>query len=565
MTPMRPRTHDKHRPKLRIALGWLIVTGVPASAAPPGPDAVQRSIEQGFASMRNGQQPGCAVGVSRIGQPDLMNSFGYADLGAAQMIDPDTSFNIGSASKQFTGFAITLLEQEGRLRVTDSIRRYLPELPAFAQGITIDHLLHHTGGVPNLELLIRLRGLVGNGTVPAATRLSLLSSMHSWNQPPGVAYEYSNTGYVLLAQIVARVSGMPFASFLKTRVFEPAGMHRTIVLDAVRTGADTAQPYEPDGKGGFAPGLSMQPGEGPSGVQSSLRDMLAWAHTMLAMAHDKRPVMRRMAMAGTLDTGETLAYGRGLRLDHANGIATIGHQGAWSSYRAEYRLFPDRRAAIVVLCNRADAAPWEQADRMARALFPGASGGGDDAERLALTPGRSEQAPEPGLYRNTLTGAYLTIDQDAKGVVRVDGPLRFPLVQERPGIFLARVSGMFSYTERYAFVPGPGGEHSRLVVRSFGEPSTFEHVAPWHPATLDRYAGTYTGASLGLRVNLESRNGQLVAHVGGRDLALEPLGLETFGNREANVFFQFGPDDRQDSFTLTLPFLRNQTFQRLIP
>src|SRR5262245_53640572 len=172
--------------------------------------------------------PGCAVGVAVNGRPVIGKAYGMADLEHDVRNVPETIFEAGSVSKQFTAAAVLLLARDGKLSLDDAAHKYVPELPDYGAPLTIRHMLTHTSGLRDWGNVAQIAGW------PRGTRvhthdhvLDIVSRQRALNFTPGTRWSYSNTGYNLAAIIVSRVSGMSFADFCRTRIFEPLGMTHT--------------------------------------------------------------------------------------------------------------------------------------------------------------------------------------------------------------------------------------------------------------------------------------------------------------------------------------------------
>jgi len=214
---------------LAALLGALPLLSDAATAA--ATTAPARSLEQQvdalFARWRQPGTPGAVVEVIRDGKVLLSKGYGMADLERHAPLTPASRIAIGSNSKQFTAFCIHLLAQDGKLALDDDIHRYLPELPDYGTKITIRHLLHHTSGLRDYFELLFLTGTHGDDVITEDDALTVVERQHALNFAPGAEHLYSNTGYLLLGQIVARVSGKPLAEFARERIFAPLGMTHT--------------------------------------------------------------------------------------------------------------------------------------------------------------------------------------------------------------------------------------------------------------------------------------------------------------------------------------------------
>ena len=230
--------------------GILFCMAVPLSggalaqvAAPAEPAALAR-LDALFAKWNSKDSPGCAVAVSRNGQAIATRAYGMADLEKGVPATPDSIYEAGSDSKQFTAAAILMLAREGKLSLDDDIRKYLPELPTYSAPVTIRHMLHHTSGLRDWGSVAAIEGWPRNSrTASNDDVLEIASRQSELNFAPGAHYLYSNSNYNLAAIVVARVSGQSLADFTSERIFKPLGMTHTSWRDdhgevvAGRTGA----------------------------------------------------------------------------------------------------------------------------------------------------------------------------------------------------------------------------------------------------------------------------------------------------------------------------------------
>jgi CubicO group peptidase (beta-lactamase class C family) len=182
-------------------------------------DSIDNRIAAIFAPFGRTDAPGCVVGVFRGGAVLYTGAFGMADVSHGIPLTDTTRMAIASTSKQFTAMAVLLLEAEGKVRLDDDIRRYVPELPVFGRPITIRHLLNHTSGLRDTWNLFDMAGWRMSDVETQADLLWLLHRQEGLNHPTGTEFLYNNTGYALLALLVERVSGTTFRRFVTERVF----------------------------------------------------------------------------------------------------------------------------------------------------------------------------------------------------------------------------------------------------------------------------------------------------------------------------------------------------------
>src|ERR1700694_3926189 len=163
------------------------------------------AVDEVFGDLTKSGSPGCALGVYRDGKIIYAKGYGLANLEENVPITPQSVFDIGSTSKQFTSASILLLEKQGKLSVNDDVRKYLPELPDYGQKITILHLLNHTSGLRDYLTLMELAGINTDSVHTDEDALRIIVRQKALNFAPGSDWLYSNTGFFLLSVIVKRV------------------------------------------------------------------------------------------------------------------------------------------------------------------------------------------------------------------------------------------------------------------------------------------------------------------------------------------------------------------------
>lgn len=339
---------------------------------PEGPSsaAMTAGIDSLFAAY-TGTVPGASLIVIRDGAPVVARSYGLSDLDARTPVTQTTNFRLASLTKQFTATAVLLLVKEGRVTLDDRVRDILPELPAYAADVRVRHLLTHTSGLWAYEDFVpdSQTTQVHDRDVPG-----LIARADSLYFPPGSAFRYSNTGYALLALIVERRSGTPFARFLRTRIFEPLGMTSTVAHESgVSAVPHRAFGYSIEsGTGKFLPTdqSSTSAVLGDGGIYSSVNDLALWdaALDRHALVDDatQRAIWTPMVLTG----GATTRYGFGWFIDNAGDDLGVSHHGETMGFTNFIIKYPRRRLTVVVLTNRSGGAPWDIAIRVAR-LFGG--------------------------------------------------------------------------------------------------------------------------------------------------------------------------------------------------
>lgn len=346
------------------------------------------ALDSIFAPLVEGRSPGIAVLVRKDGQTVFQRGYGVRELRAFARIDSDTNFRLASCTKQFTAMATMLLVHDGKLRYDSRLTDLISGFPEYGRAITIRHLLTHTSGLPDYEDLM---GETWTSThqIRDEEVLSLLEKAKP-KFAPGTSWAYSNSGYVLLGLIVARVSGVPFPQFLHDRIFDPLHMTGTVAYVA---GQNTV-PHRAFGytkeKNGFAEtdqsATSATLGDG--GVYSNLEDLAKWDaalenHVLLSqeemraalepvkLANGSTPYWPQTPGDDNLKPGRPVSYGFGWFLDPYNGHARIWHFGGTMGFRTAIERFTADKLTIVILCNRTDLDPGKLALQVAGAVLDG--------------------------------------------------------------------------------------------------------------------------------------------------------------------------------------------------
>ncbi len=340
-----------------FGLAFQIATlpAAPLVAGEPEQLDLGSRVDELYADQHRSDAPGGVVAVIENGRIVHETAFGMADLERGVAITTDSVFEIGSISKQFTAMCILLLELDGKLSVEDDVRKYVKELSEYERPITIRHLLHHTSGIRDIETLIPLAGIPWMNYSSHDDMLELVFRQRGLNFPPGDQYLYSNSGYLLLAEIVERVSGLSLRDFAANRIFEPLGMRSTQFWDHPSQIIERrAIAYEASADGGWDNALWYNPFAGPAGVYTSAGDLARWD----ANFYDNRlgggaELIARMETPGLLESGEEIEYAMGLMVESYRDQRMVSHGGAWMGYRASLERFPDQRLTIVALSNGA--------------------------------------------------------------------------------------------------------------------------------------------------------------------------------------------------------------------
>ena len=304
-----------------------------------------------MARYTDNERPGCAIGVLQEGKVLFSKGYGLANLDYHIAFTPQTVSDIGSVAKQFTAMAMLLLERDGKLHLDSDIRIYLPEVPDFGHPIHVFDLLHHTSGIREIYGTEELAGYRPGDGILQEDALTLVTHSTELNFKPGDAYSYCNTAFMLLAEIIRRVSGMTFEDYMQTHIFKPLGMDHTFIMD--RRGErfpGTATSYGGE-DGSYVQVFDNSTVQGAGGMYTTLDDMMKWLANYRKPVVGDDQIIARMKIPGILNDGDTLNYALALDVGDYRGQHAFGHTGSSAGYRAQLLFFSEKDLGVMVKTN----------------------------------------------------------------------------------------------------------------------------------------------------------------------------------------------------------------------
>ncbi len=335
-------------------------------------------IDHIFAELKSDDGPGGAVVVIRNGSIVFKRGYGVTDLRSRRRIDEHTNFRLASCTKQFTAMAVMLLVRDGKLRYQDRLTDIFPDFPEYGESITIRNLLNHTSGLLDYEDLMA-RPVAGTPLqdipqIKDAGVLELLKQQKTTKFPPGSRWDYSNSGYAVLAMVVEKVSGQPFGDFLHDRIFAPLDMKQTVAYEKGKnTVAHRAYGHTHDGPAWRE--MDQSPTSavlGDGGVYSSLADLAKWGralahYTLLSEAEMEPAIIPVKVPDGSVQgpDGTPATYGFGWFLNPYKSRSRMWHYGETVGFRTTIQRLVEDKLTIIVLCNRDDVVPANLALKVA--------------------------------------------------------------------------------------------------------------------------------------------------------------------------------------------------------
>jgi CubicO group peptidase (beta-lactamase class C family) len=536
-----------------------LVVGTSATSSANEADEKTTAVDDIFRDYGKAGSPGCALAIYRDGAIIYEKGYGLANIEQATSITPQSVFDIGSTSKQFTAASVLLLEKQGRLSINDDVRKYIPELPDYGQTITILHLLNHTSGLRDYLNLMWLAAINFDSVTTDDDALQLVARQKALNFAPGSDWLYSNTGYFLLSVIVKRVSGKTLREFASENIFVPLQMSQTQFRDDhTALIANRALAYVPNEKeGGYALDVSYFEQTGDGAVHTSADDLQKWDENFYTGQVGGTTILAEMQEQGKLNSGKVLDYAKGLFIADYRGLRTVSHGGSWGGYRAELLRFPDQHFSVACLCNRGDANPSKMAQQVADIFLGSLMRPSEDTAAAQGSPDAATLTDEQlakvaGTYRNVTTGAMARVSVRNHQLLADIFGTKAELSATSPTEFVTESAPKIELI----FEPASDGAPKKMrIANEKGAAAEYEAVADYalSAAELNAHTGDYASDELAVsfRLGMVEDKLKLVA-------ILDPAGVKRSGGIPLNELRPALVDEFEVSGTsVTLHFARN--------
>ena len=502
---------------------------------------VTSRIREVFEPWNSTKTPGAAIAIIKDGIVIFEEAYGSANLEFGVQNTPETLFNIASNSKQFTAYAMLHLAQEGKISLEDDIRKYIPEITDFGETIKVKNLAQHTHGIRGITYLLGMAGWHIEDVITRKAVLKLLSQQQELDFPPETDFSYNNSGYMLLAEIIERVSGKAFHEYLKEIIFAPLGMNNTVLYeDYEKVIPKLANPYFFNGseyKRGIRNSKDIV---GNTGIRTNIEDLSKWIINFETKVVGNKEILKKLIQPGVLKNGDSLNYSFGQKVSKYKGRRMISHGGADAGYRSQILRFPDERASIIVLANDGSLNADEKAHKIADIFLDNMtmsdiSEGGNSAkesrvvskETLKKYEGKFELQP----------GFIMEFNEKEEHLyITATGQGTLPLETLNATQFqIRRISAVIT------FVKDENGNFETLTFDHDGRVTEGNRVKfNLDKAKMEKYIGTYYSNELNTSYRIKMENGLLVAiHPRQEETKLTPLSTLKFSG---NTWF-FGTLD----------------------
>lgn len=553
------------------AKNWKAQYDITLLTLEPRGSTPEKQIDQIMARFNSISSPGASIAVMKDGKIVFRKGYGCAELEYDIPITASTVFHIASVSKQFTAFAILMLESEGKLSINDDVRKYIPEVPDFGKVITLNHLIHHTSGLRDQWELLAMAGWRLDDNITTKQILNLVSRQKELNFNPGDEMLYCNTGYTLLAEVVARVSGMSFADFARTRIFEPLKMTHTLFYDdCEKVVKNRAYSYYSD-QSGFKKSNLNYSTVGATSLFTTSEDLCLWAQNF------EKPVVgkdfiEKMAQRDVLNNGDTIGYGMGQGVYVYKGLKVFEHGGADAGYRTDLMRIPDQHFSVNVLSNMASFNPGDIASKI---------------RDIYLTYNETVQPEQPAIEASLADTGIIRPTRDQlityagkyelqPGMVAIFTAENNDLFAETRGLPKTKMiplsQSKFAVKEANAevdFVTDESGKVTKILVNMQGQQATAMRLPDFDPGSvnLTEFTGEYYSEELNTGYTFLIESGRLVArHFRTGDVHLTPVKENQFGGDQwyfGQMEFVRGADQKITGCKVGAGRVRNLHFTRI--
>ncbi len=487
---------------------------------PVATDPAKRADQLMYAYTAEGV-PGGVVGVIKEGQLIFSKAYGLANLSHGIPYAVGTPSNIGSVSKQFTAFAILLLEQQGKLSLDDDVRKYIPELPDLGEVVTLKNMLNHTNGFREVFNLMPMTGWKGEDVLLRQEVIEILKRQEELQAAPGEEYNYNNSAFILLAGIVERISGQTFPEFMEENVFGPLGMNSTVVrADPATIIPGASQGYVRDSTG-YKESGDLYSAYGAGGIYTTPADFARWMSNFNDPVVGSKEVIARLVTVDTLNNGDTMSYALGIGVDEYKGLNSYSHGGADIAHRAFAFYFPEINSGVVTMSNNSNFNAGKIAFGLAEVYFKDAfePEEGEDGAEIADGEEETEETAAvevPVELLEAYAGKYIL---SGMGVVLeyivADGGLKMAMEGQPETLLTPLSQSEFKYEGVEAtivFKTNDQGEVTGAVHSQGGQDFELEAVPPYEASLeeLQAYTGRYFSKELDVFYNLELHDTTLV-------------------------------------------------------
>ncbi len=324
----------------------------------------QKSIDNIMSAYQSSDKPGASVLIFKDDKIVFKKGYGVSNVSTQEKITQNTNFRLASITKQFTAMSILLLAQKGRIKLEDPLTKYFSSFPAYGKDIKIKNLLTHTSGLMDYEDLMSPSQAV---QLHDTNCLQLMYKANGLYFTPGTQYKYSNTGYAILALIVEKITGQDYAVFLKENIFKPLKMKNSVAFEEGKsTIPNRAYGYSLNNGSWVETDQSMTSAVlGDGGIYTNTIEMTQWIKALWDYKFLGSEMQIQSWTRKKLNNGAPIDYGYGWHIENYKNITHPHHGGSSVGFRNQLLLFPEQKLMVILLTNRNEGDPMNEAKKIA--------------------------------------------------------------------------------------------------------------------------------------------------------------------------------------------------------
>ena len=337
---------------LRLKLLMIVALGNLSVCVMAQQESLSIKMDALFKEIDHTKHPGFSLSIITNGNVSFRNSYGMANLEIGTPFRESTVSDLGSVAKHITNYAILHLIKEKKLAFSDKLSTFFPTLINKSSGdITMLQLMQHTSGLREIYSKLALQGGRMGHPIFQEDALYLVEMSEGQNFPAGSAFSYCNTGYMLLAEIIQKVSHLSYEAFLNDKIFQPLGMSKSFVMDIQgEIFPDMANSYSPSNNQ-WATMYDNSTAFGQGGIYMSLDDVEKWFSHLTKAGKQEEPPIYSLLKKAVLTNGDTLNYALGIENDTFKNINFWQHTGSSAGYRTAFTWIPSTNQVIILKSN----------------------------------------------------------------------------------------------------------------------------------------------------------------------------------------------------------------------
>lgn len=516
-------------------------------------DSLSKRIDSIFADYDKLNSPGCALAILKDGKIVYKKGYGISNLDYNIAISPSSIFHVASLSKQFTAAAIVLLSLQGKLSLSDDIRKYLPEVPDFGRKITFNHLIHHTSGLRDQWDLLYLAGWREDDLIKETDILEMLTRQKSLNFLPGDEEVYCNTGYTLLAIAVKRITGVSLRAYADSVFFKPLEMTTThFHSDHSEITVNRTSAYQKSDNGKWKISIPVFDTYGATSLFTTVEDLAKWDENFYTKKVGGNDFVHAMQVTGLLNNKASQTYASGLFITTYKGYKTVQHSGADAGYRSNFTRFPEEHFSVILLANLANIRVKTLSNKVADIFLKDKSV--KDVTRAFKTDSTIVKK-WAGEYIDMTTKSRLELNYENENL-KINNLILKPLSNLIFSDFDSKTKLSFS---------GDSANATCLLSTQDDIPRTFKkvHAVKLSPQKLQEYSGNFYSTELDTKYNLNSDSNFLLVKVPRNEEMKFSGFMKDMFIGDFTILFTRDKNNKISGFFLTTDRVRNLYFKKI--